>query len=137
MWTEGTVLLADHLRTLGYQHATEGWYLDRNQGHENPEKKRHFIESANDEVREVENDYHRRCHHLRVSVRTRLSIFGRGLQKSSRTKMMTNIATDTIDREMDNVEKSTASLNSIFIMADSGARAVPDSRLSSLQVCVV
>ena len=34
---------------------------------------------------------------------------------------MTNIATDTIVGD-DNVEKSTASLNSIFIMADSGAR---------------
>ena len=80
---KATVLLADHLRTLGYQHATKAGISIAIKDMKIPEKKRHFIESANDEVREVENDYIEGVITW-VSVRTRLSISGRGLQKNSR-----------------------------------------------------
>ena len=117
---KATVLLADHLRTLGYQHATKAGISIAIKDMKIPEKKRHFIESANDEVREVENDYIEGVITSGERKNKVIDIWSR-VAEELENELMTNIATDTIVGD-DNVEKSTASLNSIFIMADSGAR---------------
>jgi len=54
---KATVLLADRLRSLGYQHATRAGVSISIHDMQIPSDKERFIEAATQEVREIEEQY--------------------------------------------------------------------------------
>ncbi len=115
-----TVLLADSLRRLGYRYATVSGLSICVKDMKIPEEKMKFLDIAQNEVKEVRDQYSEGLitegeRHNKV-----IDIWSRA-QDEIGDSMVSQISTDTIVG-YDGKERVIPSFNSIFMMADSGAR---------------
>jgi DNA-directed RNA polymerase subunit beta' len=117
---KATVLLADHLRTLGYQHATQAGISISVFDMEIPGKKDEFVESAQKQVQEIENQYTEGLITDGERYNKVIDIWSR-VAEEIEVELMTEIGSEMV-RDSDGHERKMPSFNAIFIMADSGAR---------------
>ena len=115
-----TVIFADQMMYLGFHYATVSGVSIGVNDFEIPTEKASIIETANAEVREIENQY-------ASGLVTQGEKYNKVIDIWSRTneilvkKMMDNLKTDTvIDKDGKSVEQE--SFNNVYMMADSGAR---------------
>jgi len=117
---KATVLLADHLRTVGYTNATKAGISICVQDMVIPESKQDFVDKAQVQVQEIEDQYAEGLITDGERYNKVIDIWSR-VAEELEIELMNNIATESyLDAEGD--EQSTASFNAIYIMADSGAR---------------
>ncbi len=115
-----TVLLADRLRTLGYENATMAGISICIGDMEIPQKKYELVEGAQDQVQEIENQYTEGLITDGERYNKVIDIWSR-VAEEIEGELMTQIGSDRISDD-GGVERKVPSFNSIFIMADSGAR---------------
>jgi len=117
---KATVMLADALRTLGYTHATKAGISIAIGDMKIPDKKDKFVESAQDQVQEIENQYTEGLITDGERYNKVFDIWSR-VAEELEGELMSEIAVENV-RDADGKMSSEASFNPIFIMADSGAR---------------
>jgi len=117
---KATVLLADHLRTLGYQNATKAGISICIHDMEIPKRKHEFVEEAQKQVQEIENQYTEGLITDGERYNKVIDIWSR-VAEELEGELMTGISTESFKNE-DGEERRMPSFNPIFIMADSGAR---------------
>ena len=117
---KATVLLADHLRTLGYTHATMAGISISIGDMQIPGKKNAFVEDAQRQVQEIENQYTEGLITDGERYNKVIDIWSR-VAEDLEGELMTEIGSDIVRSEQGE-ERTTPSFNPIFIMADSGAR---------------
>jgi DNA-directed RNA polymerase subunit beta' len=115
-----TVLLADALRKLGYRYATESGISISIKDMVIPSEKPKLLKVAQNEVKEVRDQYSEGLitegeRHNKV-----IDIWSRA-QDAIGEQMVYQISSETI-KDYDGKERVMPSFNSIFMMADSGAR---------------
>ena len=115
-----TVIFADRIKDLGYKFATQAAISIGIDDLEIPETKNALIEDANEKVREIERQ-----------INNGLITSGERYNKlvdiwSKTTDLVANAMMDTISKEIVEDEKGekqeVKSFNSVYMMADSGAR---------------
>ncbi len=117
---KATVLLADRLRTLGYTHATRAGISICVDDMTVPPDKERYIGEANDQVREVENQYLDGLISDGERYNKVIDIWAEATEKIA-GQLLDNLGLDSAtDSEGHDVR--VPSFNSIFMMADSGAR---------------
>ena len=79
------------------------------------------MDTADAEVRDIGQQFEQRLCHCRVSVITKLLIFGRVLQIKITNAMMDNLSKDDVINA-DGETETQKSHSTQFMMADSGAR---------------
>jgi len=114
-----TVLLADRLRSLGYGYATKAGISIAIKDMVIPERKQEFLERAQKEVAEIENQYLEGLITDGERYNKVIDIWAQVTEEVA-GEMMGEIGTETVKKG--NQEKKQPSFNPIFIMADSGAR---------------
>ncbi|WP_263081720.1 DNA-directed RNA polymerase subunit beta' [Endozoicomonas sp. Mp262] len=115
-----TVIFADQMMYLGFNYATLSGASIGVNDFVIPDDKPRIIEDANAEVREIENQYASGLVTQGEKYNKVIDIWSRANEMLAK-RMMDNLKTDTvIDREGKEVEQE--SFNSVYIMADSGAR---------------
>ncbi|MCA1826159.1 MAG: DNA-directed RNA polymerase subunit beta' [Myxococcales bacterium] len=114
-----TVLLADRLRSLGYGYATKAGISIAIKDMVIPSKKTEFLERAQKEVAEIENQYLEGLITDGERYNKVIDIWAQVTEEVA-GEMMGEIGTETVHRG--GKEKKQPSFNPIFIMADSGAR---------------
>ena len=115
-----TVIFADQLMYLGFRQAT---YSGVSVGMEDmviPAQKETIINSAEEEVREIENQFGSGLVTSGERYNKVVDIWSRTNELVAKA-MMDNLSTEKVINKQ-GVEESQKSFNSIFIMADSGAR---------------
>mgnify|MGYP006271727709 CR=1 FL=1 len=118
---KATVLLADHLRTLGYSYATNAGISIAIRDMEIPQKKHDFVGWAQTQVQEIENQY-------TEGLITDGERYNKVIDTWSRVaeelegELMSEIGTEAVTQEEGTDDRRMPSFNPIFIMADSGAR---------------
>ncbi len=117
---KATVLLADHLRTLGYTYATKAGISISIKDMEIPEKKQHFVDYAQKQVQEVENQYSEGLITDGERYNKVIDIWSR-VAEDIENELMNGISTETVTNDKGE-ERRMPAFNPIFIMADSGAR---------------
>ncbi len=117
---KATVLLADHLRTLGYQHATMAGISICIGDMQIPGKKEALVLGAQGQVQEIENQYTEGLITDGERYNKVIDIWSR-VAEDIEGELMTEIGSDIIG-DHEGGERRMPSFNSIFIMADSGAR---------------
>ncbi|MCS6911848.1 MAG: DNA-directed RNA polymerase subunit beta' [Myxococcales bacterium] len=116
-----TVLLADRLRSLGYQHATMAGISISIEDMKIPEKKKAFLEHAEKEVAEIQEQYNEGLITDGERYNKVVDIWAQVAEQVS-AEMMSEIGTIVVRDMETGEEKKQPSFNPIFIMADSGAR---------------
>src|SRR5213595_2064312 len=114
-----TVLLADRLRSLGYGYATKAGISIAIKDMVIPAKKQEFLERAQKEVAEIENQYLEGLITDGERYNKVIDIWAQVTEEVA-GEMMGEIGTESVKK--DGKEKKQPSFNPIFIMADSGAR---------------
>jgi DNA-directed RNA polymerase subunit beta' len=114
-----TVLLADRLRSLGYGYATRAGISIAIKDMVIPERKQEFLERAQKEVAEIENQYLEGLITDGERYNKVIDIWAQVTEEVA-AEMMAEIGTETVKKGSQ--EKKQPSFNPIFIMADSGAR---------------
>jgi DNA-directed RNA polymerase subunit beta' len=114
-----TVLLADRVRTLGYGNATRAGISISIKDMRIPKKKVEFLERAEKEVREIENQYLEGLITDGERYNKVIDIWAQVTEEVA-VEMMAEISNETATR--DGEERKQPSFNPIYIMADSGAR---------------
>ncbi|OGQ90938.1 MAG: DNA-directed RNA polymerase subunit beta' [Deltaproteobacteria bacterium RIFOXYA12_FULL_58_15] len=117
---KATVLLADHLRTLGYNNATFAGISISIQDMHIPKKKPQFIDGAQRQVQEIDNQYTEGLITDGERYNKVIDIWSR-VAEELEGELMNEISTEMVTSE-DGQERRMPSFNPIFIMADSGAR---------------
>jgi DNA-directed RNA polymerase subunit beta' len=117
---KSTVLLADALRSMGYDNATRAGISIAIKDMEIPKKKDAFIDKAQEQVGEIENQYNEGLITDGERYNKVIDIWSRVAEELEH-ELMDNIASDSYTDESGE-EKPIASMNSVYIMADSGAR---------------
>ncbi|MHB8420341.1 MAG: DNA-directed RNA polymerase subunit beta' [Myxococcales bacterium] len=114
-----TVLLADRVRTLGYGNATRAGISISIKDMRIPQKKGAFVDRADKEVREIENQY---LEGLITDGERKNKVIDIWAQVTEEVaaEMMGEISNEVAVR--DGEERKQPSFNPIYIMADSGAR---------------
>ncbi len=115
-----TVLLADHIRTLGYRHATKAGISVCISNMKIPEKKGELIAKAQDEVVEIENQYSEGLITSGERYNKIIDVWSR-VAEELEGELMRGIRTEVTESE-DGKKAEQPSFNPIYIMADSGAR---------------
>jgi len=115
-----TVLLADRLRTMGYSHATSAGISICIDDMIIPHRKQELLTTANDDVREIEDQYTEGLITDGERYNKVVDIWARAAEDIA-TEMMTEIGSEEVDDESGG-KKTMPSFNPIYIMADSGAR---------------
>ena len=116
-----TVLLADHLRTLGYTEGTRAGISIAMINMEIPEAKKGIILRCNEQVEEIEQQYTEGLITNGERYNKVIDIWSKAAEEISQ-EMMKNISTVEMVSPDGKEKKKTPSFNPIFIMADSGAR---------------
>ena len=117
---KATVLLADRVRTLGYQHATRAGISICLDDMVVPQDKQAFLGEAQEQVDEIQEQYQEGLITDGERYNKVVDIWSKATERVT-DQMLGTIATDTmVDGEGNEVE--VPSFNSIFMMADSGAR---------------
>jgi len=114
-----TVLLADRLRSLGYGYATKAGISIAIKDMVIPAKKQEFLERAQKEVAEIENQYLEGLITDGERYNKVIDIWAQVTEEVA-GEMMGEIGTEIVHKG--GKEKKQPSFNPIFIMADSGAR---------------
>jgi len=115
-----TVLLADHLRTLGFYYSTKAGISICMEDMIIPETKKNLVDKAFGEVREVEEQYTEGLITSGEKYNKVVDIWA-ATTESVASEMMRGMSTE-IAVGADGSKREQMSFNSIFIMADSGAR---------------
>lgn len=115
-----TVLLADHLRTMGFKMATRAGISICVDDMLVPEGKKVLLDKAYAEVRQIEEQYAEGLITAGEKYNKIVDIWAETTEAVS-NEMMKGIGRRTVENEKGE-KKDTLSFNSIFIMADSGAR---------------
>src|SRR5207237_179148 len=119
-----TVLLADRLRSLGYGYATKAGISIAIKDMVIPAKKQEFLERAQKEVAEIENQYLEGLITDGERYNKVIDIWAQVTEEVA-AEMMGEIGTEMVsgtNKEGKREERKQPSFNPIFIMADSGAR---------------
>jgi DNA-directed RNA polymerase subunit beta' len=114
-----TVLLADRLRSLGYGYATKAGISVAIKDMVIPSKKAEFLERAQKEVAEIENQYLEGLITDGERYNKVIDIWAQVTEEVAK-EMMSEIGTEVVKKG--GHEQKQPSFNPIFIMADSGAR---------------
>jgi len=117
---KATVILSDRLRTLGYQFATRAGISICIDDMRKPAAKDDLIQEAQDDI----SEFHRQYQEGLITDGERYNkVVDRWAHVTERIseELMTNLAEDSV-RNADGEVVSVPSFNSIFMMADSGAR---------------
>jgi DNA-directed RNA polymerase subunit beta' len=115
---KATVLLADRLRTLGYQHATKAGVSICLDDMMVPPDKERFISEAQQQVAEVENQYLDGLISDGERYNKVIDIWANAGEVIA-AQLLENLG---IDKTRSAKDKKVPSFNSIYMMADSGAR---------------
>ncbi|MHB8810829.1 MAG: DNA-directed RNA polymerase subunit beta' [Desulfobulbaceae bacterium] len=122
--TKETVILADRLKDLGYENATRAGISICINDMKIPVEKEELVESAEKEAMEVEQQYSDGLITDGEKYNKIVDIWSKITDKVAK-KMMDEMSVD-YERDKDNNVVETKSFNSVFIMADSGARGSKD-----------
>ena len=114
-----TVLLADRLRTFGYNHATRAGISISLKDMEIPASKSKLLEEAQQQIKEIEEQYLEGLITDGERYNKVIDIWAKVTEQVA-SEMMARISTEVVRK--DGVERSQPSFNPIYIMADSGAR---------------
>ncbi len=117
---KATVILADRLRTLGYQYATKAGISFCVDDMEIPRDKERIINNANALVREIEQQYQEGLITDGERYNKVIDIWAEATERVA-GQMMESIGVDVITDREGNPTR-VPSFNSIYMMADSGAR---------------
>ncbi len=115
-----TVLLADHLRTLGFEYSTKAGISIGIDDMVVPQKKGELLEKAFAEVREVEDQYTEGLITSGEKYNKVVDIWA-ACTEAVAGEMVKGLSTQMVDCS-DGKRREQVSFNPIFIMADSGAR---------------
>ena len=115
-----TVLLADHMRSIGYKFGTKGGISIAMKDMEIPDSKHVFIEKAYQEVQNIENQYTEGLITDGERYNKVIDIWAQ-VTESISSEMMKSLSKDVV-LDSEGKEVVTQSFNPIFVMADSGAR---------------
>ncbi|MCA9509771.1 MAG: DNA-directed RNA polymerase subunit beta', partial [Myxococcales bacterium] len=118
--SKATVLLADRVRTLGYEHATRAGISICVDDMVVPKDKAAFLAAATDEVNEIHEQYQEGLITDGERYNKVVDIWSKATEQVTE-QMLDTVATDTV-LDQDGNEVEIPSFNSIFMMADSGAR---------------
>ena len=117
---KATVLLADHLKDIGYKHATKAGISVSIGDMKIPSRKENLLESAYKEVREIEDQYQDGLITSGEKYNKVIDIWAQTTEEVAR-EMLNEMQKETIEGDKGE-KKEIVSFNPIFIMADSGAR---------------
>jgi len=117
---KATVILADRLRTLGYQHATSAGVSISIDDMQIPSDKERFIEAANEQVRQIEAQYQEGLITDGERYNKVIDIWAQTTEQVA-AQMLDRLGTDVV-KDADGRDVKVPSFNPIYIMADSGAR---------------
>jgi len=117
---KATVILADRLRTLGYQFATRAGVSIGINDMEIPRDKQKFIDAANKQVAEIEEQYQEGLITDGERYNKVIDIWANATEQVS-AQMLDSLGKDTIVDET-GAKHEVPSFNPIYMMADSGAR---------------
>ncbi len=119
---KGTVLLADRIRTMGYNQATNAGVSINIHDMIIPEAKAKLLENANKEVNEVINQHEDGSITEKERYNKIIDIWGR-VSSDISDAMMKNIKEQTFkDPKGQLPDRKGPSFNAVYMMADSGAR---------------
>ena len=118
---KATVLLADALRTMGYTYATRAGISICIDDMEIPAEKYTLLDKAKAEVAEIEDQYTEGLITDGERYNKVVDIWAQVAEAIAR-EMMRNIGTQVFTHPESGDTRTAPSFNSIFIMADSGAR---------------
>ncbi len=122
--TKDTVILADRLKDTGYEYATRAGISICINDMKIPLSKEDFVEKAEAEVQDVEQQYSDGLITSGEKYNKVIDIWSKASEDVA-NEMMDEIKVDYV-RDRDNNLVESPSFNSIFIMADSGARGSRD-----------
>jgi len=117
---KATVILADRLRTLGYQAATRAGVSICVDDMHVPSDKEKFIERANQEVSEIDTQYQEGLITDGERYNKVIDIWAQTTEQIT-SQVLERLGTDEVKDEEGNTVR-VPSFNSIYMMADSGAR---------------
>jgi DNA-directed RNA polymerase subunit beta' len=117
---KATVLLADRLRTLGYQYATKAGISICVADMQIPSDKEQFIAAASEEVREIEQQYQEGLITDGERYNKVIDIWANCTERVS-AQMLERLGTG-IYADESGEKRQAPSFNPIYMMADSGAR---------------
>ncbi len=115
-----TVILADKLKDLGYQYATKAGISICIDDMKIPARKNVLLESAYDEVKEIQKQYNEGLITDGERYNKVIDIWAQATEEIA-GEMLKELGMDAI-KDDEGHEKKVPSFNPIFIMADSGAR---------------
>ncbi len=118
--TKRTVILADTLRTLGFEYATKGGISICMQDMKIPQRKKELLDNAYTEVQEIQNQYIEGLITDGERYNKVIDIWAQVTEQIAE-ELMEELSTEKT-KDKDGKTVSIASLNSIYMMADSGAR---------------
>jgi len=117
---KATVILADRLRTLGYENATRSGVSICIDDMTVPPDKEKFIAASNEQVAEVENQYLEGLISDGERYNKVIDIWADATERIA-GQLLENLGVDVVKQD-DGSESRVPSFNSIYMMADSGAR---------------
>jgi len=117
---KNTVLLADRLRTLGFEYSTRAGISISIDDMKIPTKKKELLEKANNEVVKVQNQYSQGLITDGERYNKVIDIWAKTGDEVA-FEMMEELSTETI-KSYDNKDVQRPSSNPIFMMVESGAR---------------
>ncbi len=120
MGTKATVLLADHIRTLGYSNATRAGISICIDDMRVPPDKERFLADATDEVSQIQDQYQEGLITDGERYNKVIDIWAQATEQITQ-QLLDGIATDTVIDD-DGNETQVPSFNNVYMMADSGAR---------------
>jgi DNA-directed RNA polymerase subunit beta' len=118
--SKATVILADRLRTLGYQFATRAGVSIGINDMQIPRDKQKFIDAANKQVAEIEEQYQEGLITDGERYNKVIDIWANATEQVS-SQMLESLGKETIVDER-GAKHEVPSFNPIYMMADSGAR---------------
>lgn len=119
-----TVLLADRLRTVGYEHATKSGISICIKDMVIPDTKKNVLARCNKEVEEITSQYVEGLITDGERYNKVIDIWSKAAEEISGA-MMETISTTKISSPDGRSAATTPSFNSLYVMADSGARGAP------------
>ncbi|MCC6310829.1 MAG: DNA-directed RNA polymerase subunit beta', partial [Trueperaceae bacterium] len=122
--SKATVLLADSLRTWGYEQSTHSGASISIEDLIIPDAKKKLLDKATGEVKEVENSYREGLITDGERLNKVIDIWAAAAEQIA-DEMMKGIKTEKVKSPEGKESREQPSFNSIFMMADSGARGSP------------
>ncbi len=122
--TKDTVILADRLKDLGYEYATRAGISICINDMKIPVRKEEFVEESEKEAADVDKQYSDGLITDGEKYNKIVDIWSKATDRITK-EMMDEMSVDYV-RDKDNVIREIKSFNSVYIMADSGARGSKD-----------